>query len=92
MFCLTKRNKQYKIIIMFGSKKNKYCCDWFHTHHLQSKTHDSIRVVRLNLENPGHLETFYAVGDSGKRRGILHSNIPYRFFFYACKKSFRFEI
>ena len=70
---------------MFGSKKNKYCCDWFEMLHRQPKTSDCIRVFKcpITLKNPGHLEIYYATGDTGKRRGVIHSNIPYRFFLMA---------
>ena len=70
---------------MFGSKKNKYCCGWFSVLHQQPKTSDCIRVFKcpITLKNPGHLEIYYAFGDTGKRRGVIHSNIPYRFFIMA---------
>jgi len=67
---------------MFGKKKNKYCCFWFSVFHQQPKTSDCIRVFKchITLKNPGHLEIHYAVGDTGKRRGVIHSDISYRFF------------
>ncbi len=67
---------------MFNRKKNKYCCSWFSMFHQQPKTSDCIRVFRYDklLKNPGYIETHYAVGDTGKRRGVRDSNIPYRFF------------
>ncbi len=72
--------------MLFSRKKNKYCCGWFSVFHQQPKTAYCIRVVKLNLENPGHLETHYAVGDTGKRRFVWHSNIPYRFFYMEPKE------
>jgi hypothetical protein len=68
---------------MFSSKKNKYCCDWFSVLHQQPKTSDCIRVFKFNVENMGYIEIFYATGDTGKRRGVIHSNIPYRFYIMA---------
>jgi hypothetical protein len=70
---------------MFSKRKNKYCCGWFSVNHQQPRTSDCIRVFKLNitLKNPGHLETFYAVGDTGKRRFVWHSDIPYRFYLMA---------
>jgi hypothetical protein len=68
---------------MFKSKKNKYCCGWFSVNHQQPRTSDCIRVFKINLENPRYLETQYAVGDTGKRRRVRDSNIPYRFFLVA---------
>ena len=68
---------------MFNRKKNKYCCDWFSMFHQQPKTSDCIRVFKIHLENPRHLERGYATGDTGKRRFIWHSDIPYRFFLMA---------
>ena len=70
---------------MFGSKKNKYCCGWFSVLYQQPKTSDCIRVFRYDklLKNSGHLEIHYAVGDTGKRRFVWHSDIPYRFYIMA---------
>jgi hypothetical protein len=70
---------------IFSKQKNKYCCGWFFAYHQQPKTHDCIRVVRLNLENPRYIETEYAEGDTGRRRGVRDSNIPYRFFLWEAK-------
>lgn len=68
---------------MFDSKKNKYCCCWFSVLHQQPKTSDCIRVFKITLENLRHLEIGYAVGDIGKQRFVLHSDVPYRFFLMA---------
>lgn len=65
---------------MFGIKKNKYCCDLFSVFHQKPKSSDCIRVFKWNIENPKYLEIGYAKGDTGKRRGVKDSNIPYRFF------------
>ena len=68
---------------MFSKKKNKYCCFWFSVSHQQPKTSDCIRVFKFNVENTGYIEIFYATDDTGKRRGVKDSNIPYRFFLMA---------
>jgi len=64
---------------------NKYCCGWFSVLHQQPKTSDCIRIFKYPnlLKNPGILEIQYAVGDTGKRRGVKDSNISYRFFLMA---------
>jgi len=70
---------------MFNRKKNKYCCGWFSVLHQQPRTSDCIRVFKFDklLKDPRHLEVQYAVGDTGNRRFILHSDIPYRFYLMA---------
>ena len=69
---------------MFNRKKNKYCCLWFSVHHQQPKTSDCIRIFKLtSCRSYSHLQIEYATDDKGKCRGVVHSNIPYRFFIMA---------
>ena len=65
---------------MFGSKKNKYCCDLFSLFHQKPKTSDCIRVLQLTSYRPNLLQIEYAQYDKGKERFVENSKIPYRFF------------
>ena len=76
------------MVNIFNKKKNKYCCGWFSVYYQQPKTSDCIRVFKchITLSPPSYLEVGYATGDTGGRRGVRDSNIPYRFFFMAALK------
>lgn len=60
--------------------KNKYCCENFSTLHKQPVTSDCIRIIEIKSFRPDIIEIRYSTSDSGKRRFIKGSSVPYRFF------------
>lgn len=61
------------------TSKNKYCCENFSTFHKQAVTSDCIRIIEIKSFQPDSIEIRYSTLDTGKRRFIKGSNVPYRF-------------
>ena len=68
---------------MFEKKKNKYCCNWFAVLHQQPDTSDCIRVLKFPRFPTKILEIFYTDDEIEKKRFVINSDIPYRFFLMA---------